>query len=548
MWEVRQSLVEKYDAQFDYEDKALQLRCAGTRDDMSPLPADMCPGNRRWLQLVFDAFLLQQGSTSMLDARDAMLAADQMRFGGADKAVMWQAFARRGMGRDAFSATADSDEPTPSFASPVTPNVPITFQTASPARIYVGNYEARATPIADTIGSTDLAATAELTPGTYKILAVSPDRGFTRSTLTVAGTKARTVKMTDEINVAGAAAGATIIGATEGSLNPEQLIDGTEATDWGGVTAGNVDETTPSVAVDLAGDQQTVRRVQVSAMLSPAPTDPNALPVDVAVDDPDSGSRFTALRQFALEACTADCAATDATWSRFYTSPADAFPSVLPRPVAPDLTLRSFDEPDTQAAAVRLVALNNQCTGQAGYSGELDNDPTNDTDCKTASDRGTIVHAAELQVFATQTRTTGGPGNPPTTTPTPAATTTTAPTTTTTTPTSTAPTSTSAATAPVTTELKVRLLRAEQTPANAAPAVIATLVLDGEQTAPLGHYVVMLDGRAYARLEASSLRMMRSIKARMAPGTHKVVVLFRPADRTDYEPARSRAIQITVRS
>ena len=30
---------------------------------------------------------------------------------------------------------------------------------------------------------------------------------------------------------------------------------------------------------------------------------------------------------------------------------------------------------------------------------EQDNDPINDTDCKSASDRGTIVHAAELQVF-----------------------------------------------------------------------------------------------------------------------------------------------------
>ena len=49
--------------------------------------------------------------------------------------------------------------------------------------------------------------------------------------------------------------------------------------------------------------------------------------------------------------------------------------------------------------AVRLVVLENQCTGYAGYAGEQDNDPVNDTDCKTASDRGTIVHAAELQVF-----------------------------------------------------------------------------------------------------------------------------------------------------
>ena len=46
--------------------------------------------------------------------------------------------------------------------------------------------------------------------------------------------------------------------------------------------------------------------------------------------------------------------------------PADAFPGVAPRPVAPNLTLRTFDVPDTTASAVRLVALENQCTGRAG--------------------------------------------------------------------------------------------------------------------------------------------------------------------------------------
>ena len=49
---------------------------------------------------------------------------------------------------------------------------------------------------------------------------------------------------------------------------------------------------------------------------------------------------------------------------------------------------------------MRLVVLNNQCTGFAGYAGELDNDPITTTDCATGSDRGTIVHAAELQVFS----------------------------------------------------------------------------------------------------------------------------------------------------
>ena len=88
-----------------------------------------------------------------------------------------------------------------------------------------------------------------------------------------------------------------------------------------------------------------MKRVQVSAYLTPAPASPTDIPL--AQDDPDSGSRFTALRQFALEACVASCSSPDATWTPFYTSPADAFPSALPRPVAPTLNLREFDVPDT---------------------------------------------------------------------------------------------------------------------------------------------------------------------------------------------------------
>ena len=56
--------------------------------------------------------------------------------------------------------------------------------------------------------------------------------------------------------------------------------------------------------------------------------------------------------------------------------------------------------PDTQAAAVRLVTLENQCTGQEAYAGQqIAGTDAPDTDCKEGSDRGTIVHAAELQVF-----------------------------------------------------------------------------------------------------------------------------------------------------
>ncbi|MBZ5736658.1 M36 family metallopeptidase [Nocardioides mangrovi] len=387
-WQVRQALVTKWNKRFPYDDRKLQLRCAQATSTSSPLPADQCPGNRRWIQLMFDAFLLQQGATSMLDARDAMIAADQMRFGGADKAALWAAFAKRGMGAKASTPDADSDQPTPSFTTPTGRNGTVRFVTPSAGKLYVGRYEARATPIAKT---------TTFTPGRYQMVFASPTTGFTRFTMKV-GTGKQTVRVPGARNLASAGNGATVIDATAGSLNAASLIDGTEATAWGGVSDTTVDATKPYVAVDLAGGTHVVHRVQVSAMLNPAPADDSGVPL-AADDDPDSGSRFTALRRFALEACVTACSSDAAVWKRFYTSPGDAFPALRPRPVAPDLTLRSFAVPATKAAAIRLVALDNQCTGYAGYAGEQDNDPTNATDCATASDRGTIVHAAELQVF-----------------------------------------------------------------------------------------------------------------------------------------------------
>ncbi len=391
-WSVRQALVEKHDAKFPYADEALQLRCAQGTDATVRRPQDaaLCPGNRRWVQLMFDSFLLQQGSTSMLDARDAMLAADRMRFpGSGDLKVMWDAFAARGMGEGASTPTADSGDTTPSFASPTADNGTLRFRAPGNGAVYVGHYEARATPVADTRDATELSSRASFAPGRYQLLYVSKARGLTRFSVTVKPGADRTVTIAAPRNLAAGSAGASVIDRSAGSLNEDALIDGTESTNWGGASPGtNVDESEPFVSVDLAGGVSTVRRVQVSAMLRPADD-----------TDADAGSRFTALRRFALEACVSDCATPSATWKRFYTSPADAFPGVRPRPVAPNLTMRSFDVPDTRAAAVRLVALENQCTGFDGYAGEQDADPLNDTDCATASDRGEIVHAAELQVY-----------------------------------------------------------------------------------------------------------------------------------------------------
>ena len=68
---------------------------------------------------MFDGFLLTPSGSTMLDSRDAMLAADRLRFGGRNQAVLWRAFAQRGMGETASSSSADDREPVPGWSSPL---------------------------------------------------------------------------------------------------------------------------------------------------------------------------------------------------------------------------------------------------------------------------------------------------------------------------------------------------------------------------------------------------------------------------------------------
>jgi extracellular elastinolytic metalloproteinase len=131
-----------------------------------------------------------------------------------------------------------------------------------------------------------------------------------------------------------------------------------------------------------------------------------------------SQNRFSALRQFAIEVRTAGPANNNCGfrstphsvalgYQRVFTIPADAFPGGTPRPLSPQLILRSFDVPDRTATHVRLVVLSNQCTGNPAYHGDQDNDPAVHSDCRTTgapdeavlAPQDTTVRAAELEVF-----------------------------------------------------------------------------------------------------------------------------------------------------
>ncbi|GGN22166.1 hypothetical protein FHR83_002248 [Actinoplanes campanulatus] len=386
-YDIRSAFIKRY----GYGSSALQKACANGKKAVTS-----CPGNRRWIQLVVDSFLLMANSAnSQVDARDALLAADRIRFGGANQDILWNAFAKRGLGEGAASNGAGDVDPKPSFTSPHAKEATVTFRPVDEhgkpvagAKLFVGDYQARAVAVADTDPATALPDTVNLVPGTYAFVAQAPGHGHARVSPESlrSGEKERlTVKLPR--NVASAANGAT---ATGDGVNLARLLDDDEATNWaslGSAVAGK------GVSVDLAGDAQKVRRVQVSAMLRPAVT-----------GDVDAGTqaRVSALRQFRVLACTASATVTcsaPADFTTVYTSRRDAFPAVAPRPRAPQLIVRSFDIPDVTATHLRIEAVTNQCTGAPDYAGEQDNDPRANTDCATASPQALNVRIAEFQAF-----------------------------------------------------------------------------------------------------------------------------------------------------
>jgi extracellular elastinolytic metalloproteinase len=424
----------------------LDIACASGQT-----PVDQCPGNRRWIQLYFDAMLLMPTRPSLIDARNAILAADQTRFGGANQDLLWRGFAEKGFGQLATttSPAGDDDNPVPDFSSPYENNATVVFeavsrdgQTPVNAKVFAGDYEARVTPIADTDAATvgpNLDATARFVPtfdqrgdghnlkggrndhgkgkdedganqdkrgddngAGYNFVATAPGYGHVRFRLDdLKPGETRTVTIEFGTNVASSAKGAT---ATGDGTNHGNLIDGTEATNWSSTPATPV--LGQQVVIALNG-RQAIQAANVSAMLIPGQ------------------NRFIALRQFQLWGCDAGRTqqnptcdpAIKAGWKQFLASGPNAFPAVNPRPTAPDLILRTWDTQRTNATHVIFRVIANQCSGQPSYQGEQDADPQYSTDCRVTSlnpngtvalpERDNDVRAAEVQLLTSLPKVKG---------------------------------------------------------------------------------------------------------------------------------------------
>jgi hypothetical protein len=91
-------------------------------------------GNNIAIQLVMTGLKLQPCSPTFVEQRDAILAADQLLYGGANKCLIWEAFAKRGLGFSAQSGTNGRGDETEAFDMPATyclPSVEMTTEVVS---------------------------------------------------------------------------------------------------------------------------------------------------------------------------------------------------------------------------------------------------------------------------------------------------------------------------------------------------------------------------------------------------------------------------------
>ena len=324
----------------------------------------------------------------MLDARDAYLAADVMRFGGANQTELWHAFAARGLGTTASSAGADDDQPTPSFAlAATTSNATVTFDATAPddgqrPREREGlrrQVRGGVTPVADTDSRTALRQPAKFVARTYDFVAQAPGYGLYRFTKTF--TAGQTVdgdvpaaRRTGRPPTKGAS-------ASGDGTTPGNLIDDTEGTQWDVRTTAPV--AGKQVTVQLGGGAHTISRVHVSAMLRRGPE-----PLQRA-------AAFEIWTCNSARTATARPPVHEGLHERRRRVPGRRAAAGRAEPDPADLHAAD-DERDACAARRR----HDQCTGTPAYAGEQDNDPTNSTDCTANSaDAGQVI-AAELEVFS----------------------------------------------------------------------------------------------------------------------------------------------------
>lgn len=278
-------------------------------------------------RLVTDGMPLTAPDPSFLDARDGILSADLDRYHGDNTDLIWSVFAKRGAGASAHSNTGDDTDPTPAFDHPVAARngtVALTLvnattgQPISNAKVILGRFEARVTPLVRT-GSSGGASIKALA-GTYPLTIQAP--GFGVQTIdafavTAGRNTAKTIKLAP--NLASTAAGAQVV-----SVSSED--DGAPAKFAFDDTAASVWSTKPGTTAYNAGpDQRVTVKLAAPATVSS---------LRVSAYKATNASRFVALKDFTVQTST-----DGVSWT---TARTGGFAYAAPRPTAPDLNFATF--------------------------------------------------------------------------------------------------------------------------------------------------------------------------------------------------------------
>ena len=364
---VRQAMIDAYTTSGTQDPTALAAlskACAlGQTATGAPHSTfDGCPGDRRWVQYLFDGMILEaNGDPSFVDIKNTMLAGAQLRNQPDDQQVLADAFASRGLGVLSKSDTSEDTDPTPSFAAPAAArNATVTFDLVDsatgakvPGKVFAGTYQARAVPVATTLPGKQ-PPTTSFVGGTYSFLAQAAGFGLQRFSATFAPGTTTNQRVQLDRNVASKASGAKVTG--DGGVRLDNVADDDEATDGGfDGTSGSTPVAGRAITVALDG-YKTISKIAVSALHHP---------VDSTVTG-DFQGRMLGVRAFDLQASTNG----GKTFTTVYRSADDFFPADRPRPTAPDINLRTVDLPSPVTADhLRMVIRSNQCTGGPDFNG-----------------------------------------------------------------------------------------------------------------------------------------------------------------------------------
>ncbi|MGH3356326.1 MAG: M36 family metallopeptidase [Nocardioidaceae bacterium] len=289
--------------------------------------------------IVTDAMPIAPNNPSMLDMRDAILEATALRYhsrGDFDRLqdTAYAAFAARGMGVGAANVTTGSDptggndtDPKPSFEhqdpaqNGTLAGTVVNASTGEPvadARVMLGRFEARVTPVANTDAAGEFSIPA--TAGDYPLTVQA--RGFgahTWDAVTATAGSTSTATYSLQPNVASEANGAKVVSAS--APNAGNALDDTEATTWKAPVG------TGRMVVELA-TPTTIEKVVVSAF---------------------TASRFEALKSFTFQVSD-----DGVNWQTVPIGQ-EAFGYQKPRPVVPDVHYKAFGlETPVQASYVRF--------------------------------------------------------------------------------------------------------------------------------------------------------------------------------------------------